>query len=86
MKFNDSKYCDFLIIGDRIMELAIGYELQKKHPEKKIAIIEKEKDVAMHASGRNSGILHAGFYCTSNSLNVKFTVENSIKQLNLNNS
>ncbi len=71
----NSKDYDYLIIGGGIMGLTIGYELRKKYPEKSIAIIEKENDVALHASGRNSGVLHAGFYYTSSSLKAKFTVD-----------
>lgn len=70
---NKIKEYDYLIIGAGIMGLTIGYELRKKYPQRKIAIIEKEKDVALHASGRNSGVLHAGFYYTSNSYKAKFT-------------
>ncbi|MEI6696518.1 MAG: L-2-hydroxyglutarate oxidase [Bacteroidota bacterium] len=75
MEIKNTKDYDYLIIGGGIMGLAIGYELRKKYPEKTIAIIEKEEDVAMHASGRNSGVLHAGFYYTSSSLKAKFTVD-----------
>jgi L-2-hydroxyglutarate oxidase LhgO len=71
----NAKNYDYLIIGGGIMGLTIGFELRKKYPEKTIAIIEKEEDVAMHASGRNSGVLHAGFYYTSSSLKAKFTVD-----------
>ncbi|MFZ4400029.1 MAG: L-2-hydroxyglutarate oxidase [Bacteroidales bacterium] len=71
----NAKNYDYLIIGGGIMGLTIGFELRKKYPEKSIAIIEKEEDVAMHASGRNSGVLHAGFYYTSSSLKAKFTVD-----------
>ena len=66
---------DYLIVGAGIIGLTVGYELRKKYPGKSIAIMEKEPDVALHASGRNSGVLHAGFYYTSNSLKAKFTVE-----------
>jgi len=71
----NSKNYDYLIIGGGIMGLTIGYELRKKFTDKTIAIIEKENDVAQHASGRNSGVLHAGFYYTSSSLKAKFTVD-----------
>lgn len=66
---------DFLIIGAGIMGMSIANELLMRNPNVQIAIVEKESDVAMHASGRNSGVLHAGFYYTADSLKAKFTVE-----------
>src|ERR1700749_1054128 len=66
------KEYDYLIVGAGIMGLTVGYELKRKYPEKTIAIIEKEEDVAYHASGRNSGVLHAGFYYTADSLKARF--------------
>jgi len=38
-------------------------------------ILDKEPGEARHASGRNSGVLHSGFYYTADSLKAKFTVE-----------
>jgi len=64
---------DYLIIGSGIIGLSIAKELNKQFPMAKIMILEKEKDVALHSSGRNSGVLHAGFYYTSDSLKAKFT-------------
>ncbi|WP_373034663.1 L-2-hydroxyglutarate oxidase [Sulfurimonas sp.] len=66
---------DYLIVGGGIIGLTIAYELIESNPKLKIAIVEKENDVAKHASGRNSGVLHAGFYYSANSLKAKFTVE-----------
>ncbi len=66
---------DYLIVGGGIIGMTIAYELIAKEPDASIAIIEKEDDVAKHASGRNSGVLHAGFYYTEDSLKAKFTVE-----------
>lgn len=65
---------DYLIVGAGIIGMTIAYEIKKRNPKALIAIIEKEQDVAMHASGRNSGVLHAGFYYTADSLKAKFTV------------
>ncbi|MEM9686652.1 MAG: L-2-hydroxyglutarate oxidase, partial [Bacteroidota bacterium] len=73
-KIPQAKHYDYLVIGAGIMGLTIAYELRIKHPEKTIAILEKEADVALHASGRNSGVLHAGFYYSSDSLKARFTV------------
>jgi L-2-hydroxyglutarate oxidase LhgO len=38
-------------------------------------VLEKEADCGAHASGRNSGVLHAGFYYTADSLKARFTRE-----------
>ncbi len=66
---------DYLIIGAGIIGLNIARNLKNRFPHSKILVIEKEKEVAMHSSGRNSGVLHAGFYYTANSLKAKFTKE-----------
>ncbi len=63
----------YLIIGGGIIGLAIARELKYQNPLSEITIVEKEPDVAYHSSGRNSGVLHAGFYYTSDSLKAKFT-------------
>jgi len=64
---------DYLIIGAGVIGMAIARELKKKYPKKSIVVLEKEDDVAKHSSGRNSGVLHAGFYYTADSLKAKFT-------------
>src|SRR4051812_31367602 len=64
---------DFLIIGGGIIGVCLARQLKHSFPEAQIALIEKEKAWAEHGSGRNSGVLHAGFYYTANSLKAKFT-------------
>ena len=64
--------CDILIIGAGVMGLATGIALLEAKPRLKVIIAEKEKQIAMHASGRNSGVLHAGFYYSPDSLKAKF--------------
>ncbi len=66
---------DILIVGGGIIGLSIARELYNRHPYLKITLIEKEATLACHASGRNSGVLHAGFYYTPDSLKSRFTVE-----------
>lgn len=66
---------DYLIIGSGIIGLAIARSLKRADPHAQILIIDKEKEEAYHASSRNSGVLHAGFYYTADSLKAKFTVE-----------
>ncbi len=65
---------DYAIVGAGIIGLTIAFELIKKNSDLKIAILEKEPEVALHASGRNSGIIHAGFYYSEDSLKAKLTV------------
>jgi (S)-2-hydroxyglutarate dehydrogenase len=64
---------DFIIIGCGIIGLSIARELAQKYPGSRIILIEKEDEVAFHGSGRNSGVLHAGFYYSDSSLKAKFT-------------
>jgi len=71
------KKYDFLIIGSGIIGLTVAVALKKRRPAASILVIDKEEGEARHASGRNSGVLHAGFYYTADSLKAKFTVEGS---------
>ncbi|MBU2574420.1 MAG: FAD-dependent oxidoreductase, partial [Elusimicrobia bacterium] len=64
---------DYLIIGAGIIGLSLARQLREKMPGKKLLLLEKEADVAAHSSGRNSGVLHAGFYYTPDSLKARFT-------------
>ena len=70
---NSQQRCDFLIIGAGIIGLAMARELKSRLPAADILVIDKEEDVAYHGSGRNSGVLHAGFYYSADSLKARFT-------------
>ena len=65
--------CDFLIIGGGVIGLSIARELRRRQPAAHVVLIEKESFCGAHASGRNSGVLHAGFYYTPDSLKAKLT-------------
>ncbi|HKI98593.1 MAG TPA: L-2-hydroxyglutarate oxidase [bacterium] len=69
-----STTCDFLVIGGGVIGLNIARELRRKFADASVALIEKEPALGLHASGRNSGVLHAGFYYSADSLKAKFTV------------
>lgn len=62
-----------LIIGSGIIGLSIAKAIKAKNGSAIITVVEKEPKEAMHSSGRNSGVLHAGFYYTADSLKAKFT-------------
>jgi len=53
---------DICIIGGGIVGLATAYQLSKKHPKLKLAVLEKETSLAKHQTGHNSGVLHTGIY------------------------
>src|SRR5690348_1315678 len=65
--------CDFLVIGGGVIGLSIARELRRRRTDARVLLIEKEPACGAHASGRNSGVLHAGFYYSPDSLKAKFT-------------
>ena len=52
---------DFLVIGSGIIGLSVGIALHEANQNAKVAIFEKESGLGEHASGRISGVIHAGF-------------------------
>ena len=66
----DELTADVLIVGAGIMGLTIARELVRNRWQN-IVIIEKEMEAGKHASGRNSGVLHAGIYYAPDSLKAK---------------
>ena len=64
---------DFLVIGGGVIGLNIARKLRLTFPRFSVNLLEKEVDCGLHASGRNSGVLHAGFYYSPDSLKAKFT-------------
>lgn len=66
---------DFLVIGGGIVGLTLARELKARHPDLGVAVLEKEEVCGRHASGRNSGVLHAGFYYPADSLKARFCRE-----------
>lgn len=66
---------DFLIIGGGIIGLAVALEAKRRHSGSTVTVLEKETSWGRHASGRNSGVLHAGFYYSADSLKAKLSAE-----------
>jgi L-2-hydroxyglutarate oxidase LhgO len=64
---------DFLVVGGGIIGVTTALELRRRNPGASIVLLEKEQSAGEHASGRNSGILHAGFYYSHDSLKARFT-------------
>jgi L-2-hydroxyglutarate oxidase LhgO len=69
---------DFLIIGGGIVGLSIGLEIIESRPNCSVLICEKETSGTFHASGRNSGVIHAGFYYSPESLKAKLCKDGNL--------
>jgi L-2-hydroxyglutarate oxidase len=63
---------DYVIIGGGIVGVSTAWQLQQRHPDKSILLIEKESQFAQHQTGHNSGVIHAGVYYQPGSLKAKF--------------
>jgi len=66
---------DFLIIGGGVIGVNLALQAARRFPDARVTLIEKESDCGVHASGRNSGVLHAGFYYSADSLKARLTKE-----------
>ena len=64
---------DVAVIGGGIIGLTIARELAIRGAT--VTVFEKEPALGMHASGRNSGVLHAGFYYAPDSLKARLTAQ-----------
>lgn len=64
---------DIAIVGGGIVGLAMAHALLEHRPGIRVVVFEKEQRLAEHASGRNSGVLHAGFYYAPDSLKAALT-------------
>lgn len=68
---------DVIIIGAGVVGAAVARELSRY--QLKIAVLEKELDVACGNSGRNTGMLHAGFTYRPGSLKAECAVEGNME-------
>ena len=59
---------DIVIIGGGIVGLATGVKILQSRPDLKIAILEKENELAKHQTANNSGVIHSGLYYKPGSL------------------
>lgn len=53
---------DVILVGGGIVGAATMYQIQLRHPELRLLLLEKEDALAAHQTGHNSGVLHSGLY------------------------
>ncbi len=59
---------DLVVVGGGVLGLATAYRFGQQYPDRTIAVLEKESQVASHQTGHNSGVLHSGIYYKPGSL------------------
>jgi L-2-hydroxyglutarate oxidase len=65
---------DVAIVGGGIIGLATAYALLNDQPTRNVIILDKERRLAAHQSGRNSGVLHSGIYYRPGSMKGRLAV------------
>tara|TARA_B100000965_G_scaffold406804_1_gene448841 strand:- start:8823 stop:10049 length:1227 start_codon:yes stop_codon:yes gene_type:complete len=66
---------DICVVGGGMVGLCLTKQLSIKYGPENIVLIDKEKELGLHSSGRNSGVLHAGIYYKPNSLKADVCIE-----------
>jgi L-2-hydroxyglutarate oxidase len=74
MAMTNKRY-DVLVVGAGIVGLATAMELNRRRPDLKLVVLDKETEVAAHQTGNNSGVIHAGIYYKPGSLKAEMSVE-----------
>jgi L-2-hydroxyglutarate oxidase len=62
---------DIAVIGGGIVGVATAMRISEKYPRYKVAVLEKEEELAQHQSGHNSGVIHSGIYYKPGSLKAQ---------------
>jgi (S)-2-hydroxyglutarate dehydrogenase len=66
---------ELLVVGGGIVGISAALAAKRRWPGERVVVLEKEDDVARHASGRNSGVLHAGLYYRPGGLKARLARE-----------
>jgi L-2-hydroxyglutarate oxidase len=66
---------DIAIVGAGIVGLATARALQERSPGARLVLLEKEREIAQHQTGHNSGVIHSGIYYKPGSYKARLCVE-----------
>jgi (S)-2-hydroxyglutarate dehydrogenase len=67
--------CDLAVVGGGILGTAVARELVARHPDARVVVLEAERHLGWHQTGRSSGVIHAGIYYEPGSLKARLCVE-----------
>jgi (S)-2-hydroxyglutarate dehydrogenase len=67
--------CDLTVVGAGILGVAVARELTARRPGLAAAVLEREPEVGLHQTSRNSGVIHAGIYYAPGSLKARLCVQ-----------
>lgn len=68
---------DICIAGAGVIGCALARELLVRSPALRVRVLDKEPEPAMHQSGRNSGVVHAGYNQKPGTQKAEFVVRGS---------
>ncbi|WP_100330044.1 L-2-hydroxyglutarate oxidase [Bacillus xiapuensis] len=63
---------DFCVVGGGIVGLSTAKALYERYPNAKVLLVEKERQLARHQTGHNSGVIHSGIYYKPGSYKARF--------------
>jgi L-2-hydroxyglutarate oxidase LhgO len=66
---------DVAVIGAGMVGLSTARVVHERRPELSTVVLEKEREVAVHQSGHNSGVVHSGVYYRPGSLKARMCLD-----------
>lgn len=72
-----SSHAEILICGAGIIGLTVARELLRRG-YRDLLVVEKEAAYGLHASGRNSGVLHSGIYYSEDSEKARYCLQGNL--------
>jgi len=68
---------DFVVVGGGIVGCSVAWQLLQAQPGARVLLLEKEAATAVHQTGHNSGVIHAGIYYAPGSLKAQLCKQGS---------